>query len=79
MPLSPSVRDDEEIRCVPQSRLIEAAPTSRVLPFTPRAVAMSDAERLRIIQQHDPEGYAWIAGLIHRCYARRFHDDGTPR
>jgi hypothetical protein len=52
-------RDDEEIRCVPLQRVVSVPVQSRVLVF-PSPVEMSPSDRLRRLEQADPESAAMI-------------------
>jgi hypothetical protein len=66
MPFSQIARDDEEIRCVSPSRVVSVR-SSRVLPF-PSSLELSTAERLRRLEDIDPEGAAMITRLIHALH-----------
>jgi hypothetical protein len=65
MSLPRIVRDDEDIRCVSPQRLVLASAPSRVLSF-PSQPCMSDAERLRLLEEHDPEGFASLRNYLIR-------------
>lgn len=61
----PEIARDEETRCVSPQRVV-SEPSSRVLPF-PSLVEMSDEDRLRLLCEHDPDGYAALRRfLTHR-------------
>jgi hypothetical protein len=68
MPLSQIARDDEDIRCVSPQRLVPASSPSRVLPFP--SPTLSDADRLRLLDEHDPESAAMIRAVLYRLSQR---------
>ena len=63
MPLQ-YLRDDAEIRCLPEDQL---APSPKLLAFTPRA-EMSDYDRLLALEQIDPKGAERLRRALHRLY-----------
>jgi hypothetical protein len=69
MSLMQIARDDEDIRCVSPQRIVPASSPSRVLPF-PSPATLSDADRLRLLDEHDPESATMIRAVLYRLSQR---------
>jgi transcriptional regulator with XRE-family HTH domain len=67
MSLLQIARDDEEIRCMPPQRIAPPS-SSRVLPFPSPVVEMSHEDRMRALDQYDPESAEMIRRAAERLY-----------
>jgi hypothetical protein len=69
MSLLQIARDDEEIRCMPPQRIAPPS-SSRVLQFPSPVLEMSHEDRMRALDQYDPEVAAMIRAIAERHYVR---------